>query len=137
MEASKLLSSSLSSNPITHLRLKRLGELAQSTEDHVSRLAMALSVRAGAVPPDWAPNPDEEEGESATGFKEKHLKGSTLFKDDLGLWMALTLKHQEPQDYLAWRRVLIAHWERGVEELSMISKREGDWIRTVHACLPE
>jgi hypothetical protein len=69
-------------------------------------------------------------------IKEKHLRGRTLFKDDLALWMALTLRNQTPADYDEWRQVMRAHWERGVEILMSKNVVEGDWLRTIRACLP-
>ena len=136
MEMEKLLSTPLSSHSITHSRLKRLSTIAQSTEDHISRVGMALSIRMGAVEVGWKPTESANEGGSTNIFNEKKIKGKTLFKGELPLWMALVLRSQQPTDYSEWRRVIVAHWERGVEELSSIAEREGDWIRILHACLP-
>ena len=72
----------------------------------------------------------------AWGPSGNALKGKTLFKDDIEIWLALILHHQRPSDYSEWRRVIVSHWERGVEELSEIASREGDWIRTLQSCLP-
>ena len=69
-------------------------------------------------------------------INEKHLRGHTLFKDDLPLWMALILTKQSPADYNEWRQVMRTHWERGVEILMSKSVVEGDWLRTIRACLP-
>ena len=136
MEMEKLLSTSLSSHSITHSRLKGLSTIAQSTEDHISRVGMALSIRMGAVEVGWKPTESANEVGLAKIFNEKHLKGKTLFKGELPLWMALVLRNQQPADYSEWRRVIVAHWERGVEELASIAEREGDWIRILQACLP-
>ena len=48
------------------------------------------------------------------------------------------LKHAEgcPADYDEWRQVMRAHWERGVEILMGKNVVEGDWLRTIRACLP-
>ena len=136
MEMEKLLSTSLSSHSITHSRLKSLAALAQSTEDHISRVGLALSIRMGVVEVGWTPTESANERGMASSFNEKHLKGKTLFKGELSLWMAMVLRIQHPVDYSEWRKIFVAHWERGVEELSIIAEREGDWIRTLHACLP-
>ena len=136
MEMEKLLSTSLSSHSITHSRLKALATLAQSTEDHISRVGLALSIRMGVVEAGWKPTESANERGLTSSFNEKHLKGKTLFKGELPLWVAPVLRIQQPVDYSEWRKVFVAHWERGVEELSAIAEREGDWIRTLHECLP-
>lgn len=132
----KILASTLNSHPLTHSRLKHLSSRAQCTEDIISRVGFALSIRRGPVPIEWAPSPIDGEDLERLDIKEKLLKGKTLFKDELALWMALILRNQVPDGYPSWRKVIIAHWERGIEELSEISDREGDWIRTVQCCLP-
>jgi len=136
MEMEKLLSTTLSSHSITHSRLKSLSALAQSTEDHISRVGLALSIRMGEVEVGWKPTESAKEGGFGNIFNEKQLKGKTLFKGELPLWMALVLRNQQPAGYSEWRGVIVAHWERGVEELASIAEREGDWIRILHACLP-
>ena len=137
MELDRLNSSSFSSHPVTHLRLKNLSDIAQSSEDHVSRIGLGLSLRRGAVDEGWAPRESELEHGIIGGFSGKQMKGKTLFKEELELWVALVLRVQNPSSYSDWRRVMVAHWERGVEELSEISSREGDWVRTLQACLQE
>ena len=136
MDLYKLNSSTFTSDPITHSRLKSLSALSQSTEDHISRIGLALSLRRGALEGGWTPTKSDWEIDSAGSYHEKHLKGKTLFKDDIEIWLALILHHQRPSDYSEWRRVIVSHWERGVEELSEIASREGDWIRTLQSCLP-
>ena len=135
-EMDRLLSSTLNSHPLTHARLKFLSSIAQSTEDHISRVGLALSLNRGEVEPGWVPSQFQVEGILVETFNQKHLKGRTLFKEELALWVALALRHQVPADYAEWRRVMIAHWERGVQELTAKAVSEGDWIRTLRACLP-
>ena len=124
----------LSSKPPTHHRMKSLSGLAQSTIPHCDRTRSII--RRGDVDSDWSPSPLSLSEHTEIGIEGKQLRGKTLFKDDLALWMGLVLQHQTPSDYSEWRRVLVAHWERGVEELSSIAAQEGDWIRTLNACLP-
>ena len=130
----KLISTTLKSNPLTHFRLKNLSELAQTSEDHISRLGMGLSMASGRVDADWLPTPRTSEKNSG-GINAKQLRGRTLFKDDLTLWMALTLRHQTPSDYEEWRLILRSHWERGVEMLAKMSAEEEDWLLVVKSCL--
>lgn len=137
MEAiEKLASTTLQSHPLTHSRLKLLASMAQSSEDHVSRLGMALSMASGKVDPQWVPRPNDYEKSNIEESTPKHIRGKTLFKDEIPLWMALAMRHQSPDSYEDWRGVLKAHWERGVEELMAIATAEGDWIRTLRKCLP-
>ena len=137
MEAiEKLASTTLQSHPLTHSRLKLLASMAQSSEDHVSRLGMALSMASGKVDPQWVPRPNDYEKSNIEESSPKHIRGKTLLKDEIPLWMALAMRHQSPDSYEDWRGVLKAHWERGVEELMAIATAEGDWIRTLRKCLP-
>ena len=131
----KLNSTTLQSNPLTHFRLKNLSTLAQTTEDHISRLGMGLSMASGRVDADWLPTPINSEIEIGRWIG-KQLRGRTLFKDDLTLWMVLALRHQTPSDYEEWRLILRSHWERGVEMLAKVSDEEDDWLLVVKSCLP-
>ena len=131
----KLISTTLQSKPLTHFRLKNLSAIAQTSEDHISRLGMGLSMASGRVDADWLPTPanySEAEGD----INAKQLRGRTLFKDDLTLWMALALRHQTPSDYEEWRLILRSHWERGVEMLAKVSAEEDDWLLVLKSCLP-
>ena len=132
----RLNATTLQSRPLTHARLKYLAALAQTSEDHVSRLGLALSIASGPADTDWEPLRIQSEDGLVDDIKEKHLRGRTLFKDDLSLWMALALRNQSPADYDEWRQVMRAHWERGVEILMGKNVVDGDWLRTIRACLP-
>ena len=132
----KLISTTLQSQPLTHARLKYLAALAQTSEDHISRLGLALSIASGPADIGWGPSRMQSERDLVDEINEKHLRGHTLFKDDLPLWMALILTKQSPADYNEWRQVMRTHWERGVEILMSKSVVEGDWLRTIRACLP-
>ena len=134
-EMRKLISTTLQSKPLTHLRLKNLSTLAQTSEDHISRLGMGLSLASGEVETDWSPTARVSENEIGD-INAKQLRGKTLFKEDLSLWMALTLRHQTPANYEEWRLVLRSHWERGVEMLSDVASKEEDWLLVVNSCMP-
>ena len=131
----KLISTTLQSKPLTHFRLKNLSAIAQTSEDHISRLGMGLSMASGRVDADWLPTPRTSE-EDIGNINAKLLRGQTLFKEDLALWMGLTLRHQIPSDYEEWRLILRSHWERGVEMLAKVSAEEDDWLLVVKSCLP-
>ena len=132
----RLNATTLQSRPLTHARLKYLAALAQTSEDHISRLGLALSIASGPADTDCEPSRIQSEDGLVDDINEKHLRGRTLFKDDLSLWMALTLRNQSPADYDEWRQVMRAHWERGVEILMGKNVVDGDWLRTIRACLP-
>ena len=132
----KLGATNLESSLLTHSRLKRMSSEAQSSEDHVSRLAMALSIAEGAVGPDWAASRLNGELDLFSVVSGKQIRGKTLFKDDLPLWMALVLRHQKPEDYSEWRKTMHGHWERGVQILMGKFLEEKDWLRTLNSCIP-
>lgn len=111
--------------------------MAQSSEDHISRLGMGLSMAEGPVPLDWAPTALPSENEQIDSDASKHIRGRTLFKEELPIWMALALRHQNPVDYGEWRSLFRAHWERGVETLARIAAKEGDWLRVLNEAIPE
>ena len=132
----RLNATTLQSRPLTHARLKYLAALAQTSEDHISRLGLALSIASGPADTVWEPSRIQSEDGLLDDINEKHLRGRTLFKDDLSLRMARTLRNQSPADYDEWRQVMRAHWERGVEILMGKNVVDGDWLRTIRACLP-
>ena len=127
----KLHNTTLSSDVLTHARLKHLAGMAQTTEDHVSRLGMGLSLRMGAIKEDWKPYPLGADDAPISVVTEKQIRGKTLFKDDLPLLCALVLQHQVPGDYDDWRATLRAHWERGVQLLTQKGSGETDWLRII------
>ena len=134
-ELEKLANTTLQSSILTHHRLKYMGEMAQSTEDHISRLALGLSISQGAINSQFTTSNLSKEPVYEGVISEKQLRGKTLFKDDLVLWLALILKIQEPVDYSEWRSVFVSHWERGVEILTEKSIHHEDWLEVVSSCL--
>ena len=79
----RMIATTLQSRPLTHARLKYLAALAQTSEDHVSRLGLALSIASGPADADWEPSRMQSESGLVDEINEKHLRGRTLFKDDL------------------------------------------------------
>jgi hypothetical protein len=132
----KLHSTTIQSHTLTNSRLKYLSSKAQITEDHISRIGLALSLSEGLINFDWEPELlDSEESNIEFLSKEKQIRGKTLFKEDLPIWMALILKNQVPEDYSQWRIICRLHWERGVQLLMEKSLLTGDWLRTLESCL--
>ena len=131
----KLQSTTFQSTPLTNSRLKYLSNIAQITEDHVSRIGLGLSISKGNVSTDWKPSELENENSIIShSSKEKHLRSKTLFKDELPTWLGLILQYQNPGDYNSWRTISKLHWERGVELLMEKSLENSDWIRTINSC---
>jgi len=132
----KLQSTTFQSTHLTNARLKYLANIAQTTEDHVSRIGLGLSISQGSINSDWLPsNLENEELILDIIAKEKHIRSKTLFKEDLSIWLALILQNQNPGDYNSWRNISRSHWERGVELLMQKSLENDDWIRTLNSCL--
>ena len=131
----KLHNSTLQSTKLTHHRLKILGEMAQSSEDHVSRLALSLSISDGHIESNFSPEFLPHEKTLQLNNSEKQLRGKTLFKEDLILFVSALLQKETPEDYSQLRSLIIAHWERGIEMLTIIKTGKSDWIEVVEECL--
>ena len=132
----KLQSTTLQSHNLTNSRLKFLSSKAQISEDHISRIGLALSLSEGLINFDWEPELlDSEESNLEFLSKGKQIRGKTLFKEDLPIWMALVLKNQVPEDYSQWRIIYRLHWGRGIQMLTRIFLQTGDWLRTLETCL--
>ena len=73
----KLQSTTFQSTPLTNSRLKYLSNIAQITEDHISRIGLGLSISKGNVRTDWKPSELENENSIiSNSSKEKHfIKG--------------------------------------------------------------
>jgi DNA sulfur modification protein DndE len=130
MSLAKLQNTTIMSSELTHARLKHLAIKIGVTEDIVSRLALGVSIREGQISDDWKPtgNGSETLQEVTSG---KSLRGKTLFKNELPLWMMLLSKVEgklESTDDA--RSKLILHWERGIELISAANDGE-DWIHLI------
>ena len=135
LEMNKLHNSTLQSTKLTHHRLKILGEMAQSSEDHVSRLALSLSIADGPIESNFSPELLPHEKTLQLNNSEKQLRGKTLFKEDLIIFISALLQKETPEDYSQLRSLIIAHWERGIEMLTIIKTEKRDWIEVVEECL--
>ena len=135
LEMNKLHNSTLQSTKLTHHRLKILGEMAQSSEDHVSRLALSLSIADGPIESNFSPELLPHEKTLQLNNSEKQLRGKTLFKEDLIIFISALLQKETPEDYSQLRSLIIDHWERGIEMLTIIKTEKNDWIEVVEECL--
>ena len=128
MIAKSLLGTTLMSSIDTHSRLKDLQDHFGMTDDIVSRLAIAYSMKQGPVEDDWTVSPYKGIHKIVTG---KSIRGKTMFKDDLALWLVLLAIHEPEIADDQIRMKFIQHWERGVEMFSN-SLEKDDWIETIN-----
>jgi len=118
------------SSELSHARLKYLAAKIGVTEDIVSRLALGVSIREGKIPDDWQPSKKEKENlqQVTTG---KSLRGKTLFKNELPLWMMLLSNAEGKLESIdEVRSKFILHWERGIELISQHDD-DSDWIHLI------
>ena len=131
MSLVKLQNTTIVSSELTHARLKYLAAKIGVTEDIVSRLALGVSIREGKIPENW--KPEEISDEPLQGVNGgKSLRGKTLFKSELSLWMMLLSKVEGKLESIdEARSKFILHWERGIELISALDD-ESDWIYLIH-----
>ena len=130
MSLAKLQNTTIMSSELSHARLKHLAAKIGVTEDIVSRLALGVSIREGKIPNDWQPKKKEKENlqQVLTG---KSLRGKTLFKNELPLWMMLLSNAEGKLESIdEARSKFILHWERGIELISNHDD-ESDWIHLI------
>lgn len=127
MSLSKLQNTTIMSSELSHARLKYLAAKIGVTEDIVSRLALSVSIREGKIPNDWLPKKKEKDNLQPV-LTGKSLRGKTLFKNELPLWMMLLSNAEGKLESIDEARTkFILHWERGIELISNHDD-ENDWI---------
>lgn len=130
MSLAKLQNTTIMSTELTHARLKHLAAKIGVTEDIVSRLALGISIREGKISDNWKPK--ENKNELLQEVKGgKSLRGKTLFKSELPLWMVLLSQTEGKLESIDdVRSKFILHWERGIELISK-SNDGSDWIHLI------
>ena len=130
MSLAKLQNTTIMSTELTHARLKHLAAKIGVTEDIVSRLALGISIREGEISEDWKPKENQDEMlQEVNGGKS--LRGKTLFKNELPLWMMLLSKVEGKLESIDdARSKFILDWERGIELIS-VADDGSDWIHLV------
>ena len=131
MIAKSLLGTTLTSSIDTHSRLKDLQDHFGMTDDIVSRLAIAYSLKQGPVEDDWEVEPYEGIHKIVTG---KSIRGKTMFKEDLALWLVLMAIHEPNLAEQSIRMKFVQHWERGVQ-LLVSNLKDEDWIETIEGMI--
>lgn len=130
MSLVKLQNTTIMSSVLTHARLKHLAAKIGVTEDIISRLALGISIREGKISDDWKPKKYANEI-SLEVNGGKSLRGKTLFKNELPLWMVLLSNVEGKLDSIDHvRSKFILHWERGIELIS-IADDGSDWIHLI------
>jgi len=129
---SKMMNTSLSSTPLTHNRLKHFSKIAETSEDNISRIGISLSLAKGEVELDYKPRSLGLIDAPLTVDSSKNIRGKTLFKEDLLLFMALINLNQKVSKYDDIRSIFRSHWERGVQLMTEKSNGESDWINIVN-----
>ena len=130
MSLAKLQNTTIMSTELTHGRLKYLAAKIGVTEDIVSRLALGVSIREGKISEDWKPKKHQNEMlQEVNGGKS--LRGKTLFKSELPLWMILLSQTEGKLESIdEARSKFILHWERGIELISNHDD-ESDWVHLI------
>ena len=121
---STLLRTTLTSSLPTHQRLKNLSETFGCKDDIVSRFAMSLSMNAGPVSEDWEAKPLFE---GLTVLNGKSIRGKTLFKSELALFLVMLAVAEPEAEAHDVRELFRIHWERGVE-LMANDMGDLDWL---------
>ena len=119
-----LLGTTLTSSIPTHQRLKDLSKTFGCSEDIISRFAMSLSMKAGEVSTEWSPEPITE---GLTVINGKSIRGKTMFKSELPLFLVMLAVAEPNARHDAVRELFRLHWERGVEMMSEGMKGI-DWL---------
>ena len=133
MVLSKLQNTTVVSTELTHSRIKKLAAKIGVSEDIISRLALGVSIREGSVSDDWKPTKFKQETILEDINSGKSLRGKTLFKNELALWMVLLSNVEGKMDSIeVARSKFILHWERGVEIIAKEDDGE-DWIYLIHS----
>jgi DNA sulfur modification protein DndE len=122
-----LLSTTFMSTVHTHNKLKSLGQTFGTSEDLISRLAITSSLRHGPIPSEWSPSEFQGPLKVTNG---KSIRGKTMFKEDISLFLVLLAKNEPTACREDLRELFTAHWERGIEQI--FTKHTGqDWVELI------
>ena len=128
----KMMNTSLSSTSLTHNRLKYYSKIAETSEDNISRIGLGLSLAIGSIEFDWKPHSLGLIDAPITVESGKNIRGKTLFKDEILLFLALIKLNQEVDTYDDYRKIFRSHWERGMHLMTEKSNGESDWIDIIN-----
>ena len=128
----KMMNTSISSTSLTHNRLKYYSKIAETSEDNISRIGLGLSLAMGGVDLDWKPYSLGLIDAPITVDSGKNIRGKTLFKDEILLFMALIRLNQDIDTYDNYRKIFRSHWERGIHIMTKKSNGESDWINIIN-----
>jgi hypothetical protein len=121
---SALLATTLTSSIPTNQRLKDLSKTFGCSEDIISRFAISLSMKSGPMGDDWVA---QTLSEGLTVLNGKSIRGKTLFKSELPLFLVMLAVAEPEAESDQVRELFRLHWERGVE--MMVEGMRGlDWL---------
>jgi len=126
--ADLLLNTTLMGSVFTNQRLKNLSEQFGCSEDILSRFAISLSLKQGPIPRNWEPTRPTS---TLTVNSGKPLRGKTLFKSDLSLFLVMLALHEPNSREDEARGLFTLHWERGVQMMADESESK-DWLEYLH-----
>ena len=110
--------------------------MAHTSEDHISRLGIGLSIAHGSIS-DCFKGPTKQLFEPPTSvLNTKKIRGNTLLKHDGVLFLVMISSHDSPESYEDWRRLIIAHWERGIELLTVHAGPRTEWLHVIADLVP-
>ena len=123
-----LMGTTLTSSLSTHQHLKNLKAVFGCNEDIISRFAVALSLRTGSIHPLWVA---ESITQGLTVINGKSIRGKTLFKTELSLFLVmLAVAEPEVQEHQVREKIRL-HWERGVELMAQ-GLGDEDWLEYLY-----
>jgi DNA sulfur modification protein DndE len=120
----QLINTTFTSSIATHQRLKDLSTTFGCSEDLVSRYAIGCSLQHGPIPKDWSPS---SLNQNLTVLNGKSIRGKTMFKDQLSLFLVMLAMHEPEAKSEDVRDLFLAHWERGVEVMAN-TIGDADWL---------
>ena len=129
----KMMNTSLSSTSLTHNRLKYYSKIGETSEDNISRIGLGLSLAMGEIELNWKPHPLGLIDAPITVDSGKNIRGKTIFKEDILLFMALIKLNQDIDTYDDYRKILRAHWERGIHLMTKKSNGKSDWVHIINS----
>lgn len=122
--AKSLLNTTFTSTIQSHQTLKHLSHFFGCSEDVISRFAISRSLSIGKIPSDWKPVNNTDQYQVSTG---KSLRGKTLFKNDLSLFLVMLATVENDIASENVREFFQLHWERGIEIISN-EIQQHDWL---------
>ena len=121
----------VSTSALTHSRLKHFAAMAHTSEDHISRVGLGLSIAHGPIADGFNGPAQQPHEPPVSVLNAKQIRGNTLLKQDGVLFLVMMAALDSPSSYDEWRALIVAHWERGVELLTAHAGARSDWLHVM------